>query len=342
MIAQYISFLYEIGFSEIQIEIYKYLLAHKSGTINDIKTELNFSYTQVYHNLLYLEEKELVESSSDTKPKVFIRKNPKIALTALLNKRYDNFKENVEKLDDELKIQDSKYGRCLKDISFFHYSDLNLAIENFYELIENTQREIVMTSLPPSLLKKLEPSLYDAFMRGVRITLYFSLLDFEVISSYMDIITTILKRIRIELIQTEQMTCQVIRYNDDIVNMGNILLDEDYLNSIIFKENDIYHIDGFRGPFARQAKDYLKVLTVIKRLEIEYPEPIKRVLELIKETKTIKTRDIGKLSKMGGVKIRGILDFLINEGIIKETVKKEDKVGRPRRLYSINEQYISS
>lgn len=342
MMAQYISFLNEMEFNDVQIDIYTYLLSHKFGTINDIKTELNYSYTQVYHNLLFLEEKNLIDSTSNSKPKVYIRKNPKIALTELLNKRYDNFKENVDKLDNELKIQESKHGRCVKDISFYHYSEVNLATENFFELIENTQSEIVMTSLPPALLKKLEPSLYDAFIRGVKITLYFSLLDFEVISNYIDIITNILRRIRVEIIQTEQMTCQVIRYNDDIVNMGNILLDEEYLNSIIFKENDIYHIDGFRGPFAKQAKDYLKVLTVIKRLEIEYPEPIKRVLELIKETKKIKTRDIGKLSKMGGVKIRGILDFLINKGIIKETVIKEDKVGRPKRLYSINEQYISS
>ncbi|MHA2392482.1 MAG: helix-turn-helix domain-containing protein [Promethearchaeota archaeon] len=340
--AQYISFLNEMGFSDIQIDIYKYLLTHKLGTINDIKTELNYSYTQVYHNLLYLEKKNLIESSSDSKPKLFIRKNPKIALTELLNRRYDKFKENLDKLDNELKIQESKYGRCVKDISFYHYSDINLAVENLYELIENTHKEIVMTSLPPALLKKLEPSLYGAFIRGVKITLYFSLLDFEVISSYIDIITSILRRIRIELIQTEQMTCQVIRYNDDIVNMGNILLDEDYLNSIIFKENDIFHIDGFRGPFAKQAKDYLKVLTVIKRLEIEYPEPIQRVLELIKETKNIKTRDLGSMSKMGGAKIRGILDFLINEGIIEEKVIKEEKAGRPKRLYSIKEKYISS
>ncbi|MFX1325942.1 MAG: TrmB family transcriptional regulator sugar-binding domain-containing protein, partial [Promethearchaeota archaeon] len=271
-----------------------------------------------------------------------IRKYPKIALTELLNKRYNNFRENVDKLEDELKIQESRYGRCVKDISFYHYSNVNLAIENFYVLIENTQREIVMTSLPPTLLKKLEPSLYDAFKRGVTITIYFSLLDFEVISNYIDTITTILRRLRVELIQTEQMTCQVIRYNDDIANMGNILLDEDYLNSIIFKENGIYHINGFRGPFARQAKDYLKVLTVIKRLEIEYPEPIQKVLELINETKNIKTRDLGRLSKMGGSRIRGILDFLINEGIIEETVIKEEKAGRPKRLYSINENFISS
>ena len=45
-----------MGFSDIQINIYKYLLIHKYGTINDIKNELNYSYTQVYHNLQFLEE----------------------------------------------------------------------------------------------------------------------------------------------------------------------------------------------------------------------------------------------------------------------------------------------
>ncbi|MHA1989036.1 MAG: helix-turn-helix domain-containing protein, partial [Promethearchaeota archaeon] len=50
MIAQYTSFLNEMGFSNIQIKIYEFLLANKVGTINEIKNELNFSYTQVYNN----------------------------------------------------------------------------------------------------------------------------------------------------------------------------------------------------------------------------------------------------------------------------------------------------
>jgi len=79
-----LSFLKEIGFSDVQITIYQYLLLHKFGTINDIKTELNYSYTQVYHNLLYLEEINLVEPLKDSKPKKFLRVNPKIALTQLL------------------------------------------------------------------------------------------------------------------------------------------------------------------------------------------------------------------------------------------------------------------
>ncbi|MFX1524558.1 MAG: helix-turn-helix domain-containing protein [Promethearchaeota archaeon] len=341
MIAKYVSFLNEMGFSDIQIKIYEYLLKNRFGTITDIKNELNYSYTQVYNNLLYLEKKNLIESSSESKPKLFIRKNPRISLTELLNKRFDDFKENVNKLDDELKIQESKFGRCVKDISFYHYSDLNLAVENFIEILENAQEEIVITSLPPRLLKKLEPSLYEAFLRGIEIQLYFSLLDFESISNYLDIITDILKRIRVEIIQTEQKTCQVIRYNDEIVNMGNILVDENYLNSFIFKEDEIYHIEGFRSPMAEDAKKYLKVLKVIKRIEIEYPEPIKRVLNLIKENRKIKTRDLSSKSKLGGAKLREILEFLINQGIIEELAIKEDNAGRPKQVYSIIEKKVS-
>lgn len=335
MISKLISFLNEMGFSDIQINIYNYLITHKYGTINDIKNELNYSYTQVYHNLLFLEKNALIESSNDSKPKVFVRKSPKIALTELINQKFNSFKDDVIKLDKELKVQESKFGRCIRDITFYHYSDTNLAIENFYDLIEKTQKEIVLTSLPPILLKKLEPSLYEAFMRGIKIQFFFSSLDFEIISNYLEIITDILKRIRVEIIQTEQRTCQVIRYNDDIVNMGNILLDGNYLNSIVFKEGDVFHVDGFRGPFAKQAKDYLQVLNVTKRLKIEYPEPIQNVLNIIKENKTINTRDLSSISKIGGTKLREILNFLINQGILQEIVIKEDKAGRPKRKYSL-------
>ncbi len=330
-----LSFLKEIGFSDIQIEIYKYFLKHKTGTINEIKTELNYSYTQVYHNLLYLENQKLIESSTESKPKLFFRVDPKLALTQLVNKKMSNFKNDIEKIDEELKAQESKFGRCLKDISFYHYSNANLAYENFYNLFKASQKEIILTSLPPSMLKKLEPGLYEAYRRGIEIKFYFSLTDFEEISNYLGIITDILKKIRLEIIQTEQKTCQVIKYNDQIVNMGNILLDENYLNSIVFKENEAYHFDGFRSPFAKQAKNYLEVLTVIKRIEIEYPEPIKKILDVIKETQTIKTRDLSSKSKVGGAKLNEILEFLLEEGLIEETIIKAEKAGRPKRVFSI-------
>ncbi|MFX0004176.1 MAG: helix-turn-helix domain-containing protein [Promethearchaeota archaeon] len=330
-----LSFLKDMGFSDIQIDIYNYFLMHKTGTINDIKTELNYSYTQVYHNLINLEEKNLIESSTDSKPKVFFRVNPKIALTELVNNKFSNFKNNIKKINEELKAQESKFGRCLKDISFYHYSDLNLAYENFYYLFETTQKEIILTSLPPTLLKKLEPSLYEAYKRGIQIKLYFSLADFEVISNYFEIITNILKKIKAEIIQTEQKTCQVVKYNDKIVNMGNILLDENYLNSIVFKEDETYHVDGFRSPFAKQAKNYLEVLSIIKRIEIDYPEPIKKILDTIKESKMIKTRDLSSKSKIGGTRLNEILEFLIGEGLIEEIVIKGENAGRPKRVFSI-------
>jgi len=337
MNSKILSFLKDIGFSDIQIEIYKYFLINKIGSINDIKTELNYSYTQVYRNLLYLEEKKLVGSSSETKPKKFFRANPKIALTQLVNKKFSNFKNDIEKIEEELKAQESKFGRCLKDVSFYHYSDFNLAYENFYSIFEKTQREIIMTALPPSLIKKLEPSLYEAYRRGIQIKLYFSCTDFETITNYLEIITDILKNIKVEIIQTEQKTCQIIRYNDKIVNMGNILLDENYLNSIVFREDEYFHIDGFKGPYAKQAKNYLEVLTIIKRIEIEYPERISKILDAIKESKTIKTRDLSSKSKISGVKLREILDFLINEGLIEETILKGENAGRPKQMYSLIE-----
>jgi len=192
-----------------------------------------------------------------------------------------------------------------------------------------------MSSLPPSVLKKLEPALYQAFMRGVHIKLYFSDLDFETHTNYFEEITHILKRIGVYIIQTEEKTCQLIRYNDEIVNMGNLLIDENYLNSIIFKEDTAFHIDGFRGPFAKQAKKMLEIKTIKNEIKIVYPKPIKKILEAIKETNMIKTRDLSSKSKIGGAKLKKILSFLINEGLIEETVLKGEKAGRPKRVYSI-------
>jgi len=79
------------------------------------------------------------------------------------------------------------------------------------------------------------------------------------------------------------------------------------------------------------------VLTIIKRIELEYPEPIKKILDTIKETKMIKTRDLSSKSKTGGAKLREILEFLIDEGLIEETVLKGEKAGRPKRIYSVIE-----
>ena len=337
MFAKFLSFLNEIGFTDIQINIYKYLLKNRYGTINDIKNELNYSYTQVYHNLLFLEENQLIESSSESKPKLFIRINPKIALTELLNNRYNNYRDNIENIDKEIKIQESKSGHCVRDVSFYHYSDNILAIENFHHLFEITQKEIIMSSLPPILLRRLEPSLYNAFLRGVKLKMYFSQLDYEEYPNYFEEITDVLKRVRVELIQTKEKTCQLIRFNDNIVNMGNILIDEFYLNSVIFNGNETYHIDGFKGPFAKQAKKMLEIKTVIKKMEIEYPKPIQNVLKIIEEFKSIKTRDLSSKSKIGGAKLREILEFLANSGVIEETLIKGNKAGRPKRMYSISD-----
>jgi len=328
-------FLNEIGLTDIQIKIYNYLLTHKFGTINNIKRELNYSYTQVHHNLMILEEIGLIESS-DSNPRVYLKISPKIALTELINKKFNAFQEKINKLDEELKIQESVMGRCVRDISFYYYSNLSLAFENYYILIENTLNEIIMSSLPISLLKRLEPALYQAFMRGVQIRLYFSDLDFEKYSSYLEEVTNTLKRTGTEIIQTKEKTCQLIRFNDEIVNMGHILIDEDYLNSVIFKEDDVFQVDGFRGPFAKQAKKMLEIKTVEKRIKIGYPRSFKEVLGVIDERNMIKTRDLSKSSGIGGTKLKEILNYLVREGVIKEHIKSEG-VGRPGIYYSIVE-----
>jgi hypothetical protein len=49
----------------------------------------------------------------------------------------------------------------------------------------------------------------------------------------------------------------------------------------------------------------------------------------------IKTRDLSSKSKIGGAKLREILEFLVNQGIIEEFVVRDNKAGRPKREYSI-------
>lgn len=52
---------------------------------------------------------------------------------------------------------------------------------------------------------------------------------------------------------------------------------------------------------------------------------------------TIKTRDLSSTSKIGDAKLREILEFLTNEGLIEETIIRGKKVGSPKRMYSIAE-----
>ncbi len=332
-----LHFLYEMGLEETHIKIYKYLLENKFGTITAIKNDINAAFSTVSRHLNELEKRKLIESSSDGNTRIFVRKNPKVALNELMTDRLVKLKGNIKILDEELKIQESSFGRCMRDITFYHYSDINLALNNYYDLIEQAQKEIVLTSLPLSFIKKIASSLYEAFIRGVHIKFYISLSDFEEEINYFEELTNILRKIRIEIIETRQKTCQVIKYNDQIVNMGNILIDDNYLNSIIFKEDDVYHCDGFLGPYAKQAKQYLEVLDVVKKWEIEYPEPIKSVIKVIEGSKSIKTRDLSSHSKVGGAKLKEILDYLINEGLVEETTIKSEKAGRPGIYYSLVE-----
>jgi len=208
-------------------------------------------------------------------------------------------------------------------------------------MIENSENEIIITSLPLILLKKLEPALHAAFKRGVEIKLFFSESDFELQNDYFNEIINILNRVRIQITETKEKVCQVVRYNDEIMNSGNIFIDEKFLNSVIFQENDVFAYDGHYNPnIIKQVKSYLELKTILKKIEVKYPESIKNVLKIIEEKKSIKTRDLSFEARMGGAKLREILDFLINEGVIQEKLITGEKAGRPRRVYTIVEEDI--
>jgi len=72
-------------------------------------------------------------------------------------------------------------------------------------------------------------------------------------------------------------------------------------------------------------------------VRIKYPRHFLDILSIINEFKLIKTRDLSKKSRIGGAKLREILEFFVKEGIIQEEYIKTEKARRPKQVYSIIE-----
>ncbi|MFX0073388.1 MAG: TrmB family transcriptional regulator sugar-binding domain-containing protein, partial [Candidatus Hermodarchaeota archaeon] len=234
------TFLNELGLTDIQIKIYDYILNNKFGTTNKIKSVLNYSYTQVRNNLNVLVDKKLISSSLEEKERVYYRINPKYALNEILDAKNKDILKKIEKLNEDLEARESIRGVCIKEISFYQHSDFRIGVENLISLIDNATNEIILTSIPPNLLELLKGSFHDAFMRGVKLNLYYSNRDFDKISNYFDIITEILKNTQILIIEKDQKTCRNIRFNDMVVNEGLIVIDEGFFNSISFIDDTIF------------------------------------------------------------------------------------------------------
>jgi sugar-specific transcriptional regulator TrmB len=328
------KFLENIGLNEIQTEIYYYLLFHKSSTINDIKEALGFSYAQVNFNLHVLEEQELI-NSSDTKPKQFFRIDPKIGLTKIIDQKIEKYNTFLDEIEEKITISESQKGICTKDVYHYHFTDMNLAIEKLYYLIKNCKESIVLTTLPPYFLKKIEPFLREAFKRGIKITFYYSTLDYTSSFNLLDEVSEIFKRLRITIIQVREKIAHSIVYNNMIVNNGHILIDNGFFNAICYREDSIFFAEGFYGKaVVKQLTHLFKVKTVEKELEIKYPESYKRVLNIIEEMGSIKTRDISLETGISGSKLKEILDFLLGENMIKEFID-DTGIGRPGAYYSL-------
>ncbi|MFX1268609.1 MAG: TrmB family transcriptional regulator [Promethearchaeota archaeon] len=328
-----LRFLNEFGLNDIQIKIYNYLLNNRFGSIDDIKNELNFSYTQVRDNLRYLEDHKFI-TSNDSKPKVYFRVDPKVILNNLLKEKNDQILEKINKLEEILQVDESSKGVCTRNITFYHYSEISTGIEYIYNLIEKAESEILLSSLPPSLLKSFERALHKAYMNGVKLKIFYSESDFESIRNYFDIITDILKDIKITIVETNERTCRYVRFNDLIVSEGVILIDS-YFNSALFIDDKFFHFNGFYMPnMADGVRNMLNAKRIIKSIEIT-PEIVQNILNVIQDHDTLKTRDLSIRSKIGGAKLREILNLLINQGLIKEEIIKNDKAGRPKRVYSV-------
>lgn len=77
----------------------------------------------------------------------------------------------------------------------------------------------------------------------------------------------------------------------------------------------------------------LKIKTIKKRIKLEYPTYVNRVLEILNE-KLYKTDELSKKSKIGGAKLKEVLDLLINEGKVEKSTLSEGR-GRPAAYYSL-------
>jgi predicted transcriptional regulator len=331
-----LGFLSEFGLSDVQIRIYEYLVKNRFGTIKDIKESISRSFAQVRNNLKILEANNFI-TSSEGKPKLYFRVNPKISLTSLLKRRSQNILDNINQLVEDINVYESEKGICTRNITFYHHSDINTGIDYVYKLIENSKTEIILSSLPPSLLKSFESALQTAFLEGAEIKFFYSKFDFETINNYFEQVTAILKDVNLTLIETNEKTCRLVRFNDLLVNEGVILTD-DYFNSVLFIDDTFFHFNGFYMPNTVQGvKKMFNAKNVIKKVAIK-PEPIQSIINIISNNDSIKTNDLSSQVRLGGTKLREFLDFLLSKGVIEETVIKAGKPGRPKRVYSIVEE----
>lgn len=331
-----LEFLNEFGLSDIQIRIYAHLVQNRFGTINEIKENINKSFAQVRNNIKILESKGII-TSSEGKPKLYYRVNPKVSLINLLKKKDQRIMDKINQLVEDIEVFESEKGLCTRNITFYHHSDLNTGINYVYKLIEKSKTEVCFSAVPPSLLKSFESALHAAYLGGTEIKLYYSKSDFETISNYFDIVTAILKNINMTLVETNEKTCRLVRFNDMFVNEGVILTD-DYFNSILFIDDNFFHFNGFYMPNTVQGvKKMLDAKNVIKKVQVN-PEPVESIIDIINKNKTIKTKDLSREVKLGGTKLRELLNFLITKGIIEEKVINDGKPGRPKRVYSISEE----
>jgi sugar-specific transcriptional regulator TrmB len=328
------KFLEELGLNDTQISIYHFLLFKRVSIIQEIKEALNLSYAQVSNNLNALEELGLI-ASSESRPKRYWKINPKITLSRLIDKKISKYNTFLDKIQDRIRIEESRQGVCQKQVYHYHYDDLSLALEKHYELISNAQEEIILSTLPPFYLKQIEPFLRESFKRGVKIILYFSNSDYQSSLNYLDQVAEIFQRLRITLIETEEKLCHNIIYNNRVINNGHILIDDGYFNSVSFKQDEIFFCDGFYGKsLVEQLKKMFSIKTVKKKLEIKYPESYQRVMDVIERNGSIKTRDISLETGISGKKLKEILHFLMNENQIVEDID-DSGVGRPGYYYSI-------
>ena len=251
-----------------------------------------------------------------------------------MKKKDRHILNKINKLAEDIEVIESEKGLCTRNITFYHHSDINTGTEYVYKLIEKSKNEVIFSSLPLSLLKNFESALHSAYLEGADIKLYYSKSDFETINNYFEKTTAILKNLNLKLIETNEKTCRLVRFNDLLVNEGVILAD-DYFNAVLFIDDAFFHFNGFYMPNTVQGvKRMLNAKSVIKQVELN-PEPVQSIIDIIKENEAIKTKDLSSEVKLGGAKLRELLDFLISKGIIEEEIVNNGKPGRPKRVYTI-------
>ena len=330
-----LSFFQNLDLSEIESELYFYILLYGPKTFSEIREYFNYSYSQVRDNL-----KKLVNAGfmgiNNKKPVSYQAYDFRVVLNEVIEKKINKYNDIMDKLDEEIRIFHSDYGVCDRTITTYYYDNLVLGINRMFEIIKNAKFEIIIGSMPIDLMYHLQKGLKEAVLRGVKVICYYSELDFEEEVKYKEKIMQILSSCRAEIIQTKEKICRVVNYNENLVNEGWLLVDDTYFSNYCFNNQELLLMNGFREPGVVLAvKKMLYNKTMVKgKILTDYPDNVIKVKRAIRANKGISKNKLSQLTGISGSKLKRIITILERDNSVIKS-KKGSGRGRPSYLYSV-------